>query len=85
MCGIAGIINIGNAKDQRENMQRMRDRMRRRGPDGGGTWVSSDGVCTLGHQRLSILDLSANGAQPMITEKFTILPVCKNSSKEMPQ
>lgn len=67
MCGIAGIINIGNAKDQRENMQRMRDRMRRRGPDGGGTWVSSDGVCTLGHQRLSILDLSANGAQPMIS------------------
>ena len=75
MCGIAGIINIGNANagavsampDQRENMQRMRDRMLHRGPDGGGTWVSPDGICTLGHQRLSILDLSANGAQPMLS------------------
>ena len=75
MCGIAGIINIGNANagamsampDQRENMQRMRDRMLHRGPDGGGTWVSPDGICTLGHQRLSILDLSVNGAQPMLS------------------
>ena len=67
MCGIAGIINIGSTKNQRENMQRMRDRMLHRGPDGGGTWVSPDGVCTLGHQRLSILDLSDNGAQPMIS------------------
>ncbi len=67
MCGIAGIINIGSTGDQRENMQRMRNRMLHRGPDGGGTWVSPDGVCTLGHQRLSILDLSMNGAQPMIS------------------
>ena len=77
MCGIAGILNIGNAKrnkenvgyspDQRGNMQRMRNRMLHRGPDGGGTWVSPDGLCTLGHQRLSILDLSENGAQPMLS------------------
>ncbi len=53
--------------DQRENMQRMRDRMLHRGPDGGGTWVSPDGLCTLGHQRLSILDLSESGAQPMVS------------------
>lgn len=67
MCGIAGIMNIGTTADQRENMQRMRDRMLHRGPDGGGTWVSPDRVCTLGHQRLSILDLSKNGAQPMVS------------------
>ncbi len=74
MCGIAGILNIGQqagaagaAEDQRGNMQRMRDRMLHRGPDGGGTWVSPDGLCTLGHQRLSILDLSKNGAQPMVS------------------
>lgn len=74
MCGIAGILNIGQragaagvVPDQRGNMQRMRDRMLHRGPDGGGTWVSPDGLCTLGHQRLSILDLSENGAQPMVS------------------
>ena len=74
MCGIAGILNIsrgghtaGDVPDQRANMQRMRDRMLHRGPDGGGTWVSPDGLCTLGHQRLSILDLSENGAQPMLS------------------
>ncbi len=67
MCGIAGILNTGRITDQRGNMQRMRDRMLHRGPDGGGTWVSEDGVCTLGHQRLSILDLSQNGAQPMLS------------------
>lgn len=67
MCGIAGIININGQADQQDNMQRMRDRMLHRGPDGGGTWVSPDGRCTLGHQRLSILDLSANGAQPMLS------------------
>lgn len=67
MCGIAGILNTGKITDQRGNMQRMRDRMLHRGPDGGGTWVSEDGICTLGHQRLSILDLSQNGAQPMLS------------------
>ncbi len=67
MCGIAGILNTERITDQRGNMQRMRDRMLHRGPDGGGTWVSEDGVCTLGHQRLSILDLSQNGAQPMLS------------------
>ncbi len=74
MCGIAGILNIGRhdgaagaVQDQRGNVQRMRERMLHRGPDGGGTWVSPDGLCTLGHQRLSILDLSQNGAQPMVS------------------
>lgn len=53
--------------DNRDDMRRMRERMLHRGPDGGGTWVSDDGRCTLGHQRLSILDLSLNGAQPMVS------------------
>jgi len=37
-----------------------------RGPDGSGEWQSTDGGCWLGHTRLAILDLSANGAQPMV-------------------
>ncbi|MCI0539119.1 MAG: asparagine synthase (glutamine-hydrolyzing) [Verrucomicrobiales bacterium] len=39
--------------------------LRHRGPDGTGAWMSTDGRCWLGHTRLSILDLSATGAQPM--------------------
>lgn len=37
-----------------------------RGPDGSGEWLLADGCCWLGHTRLAILDLSANGAQPMV-------------------
>ena len=66
MCGIAGILNTSDiGRDNREDMMQMRNRMLHRGPDGGGTWVSPDGLCTLGHQRLSILDLSLMGSQPM--------------------
>ncbi|MBI3870632.1 MAG: asparagine synthase (glutamine-hydrolyzing) [Verrucomicrobia bacterium] len=39
--------------------------MRHRGPDARGSWQSRDGVCWLGHTRLSIVDLSEAGAQPM--------------------
>jgi len=43
----------------------MRDTMAHRGPDGAGSWISGDGQVGLSHRRLSILDLSAAGAQPM--------------------
>lgn len=63
MCGIAGFCNCpGN---WRENIQRMNDRMYHRGPDAGGVWASENGDVVLGHRRLSIVDLSETGAQPM--------------------
>ncbi len=43
----------------------MRDQMAARGPDGKGEWFSEDGRVGLGHRRLSIIDLSDAGAQPM--------------------
>ncbi|MCM1182531.1 MAG: asparagine synthase (glutamine-hydrolyzing) [Roseburia sp.] len=43
----------------------MNDRMYHRGPDAGGVWASADGRVVLGHRRLSIVDLSDTGAQPM--------------------
>jgi asparagine synthase (glutamine-hydrolysing) len=46
----------------------MRDRMAHRGPDGKGVWTSGDRSCTLGHRRLSIIDISANANQPMVTD-----------------
>ena len=45
----------------------MRDHMTSRGPDGSGEWYSADGRIGFGHRRLSIIDLSPRGAQPMQT------------------
>ena len=63
MCGIAGFCNFkGNVQ---ENIERMKRRMVHRGPDAGGTYLSEDLQVALGHRRLSIVDLSEAGAQPM--------------------
>ena len=63
MCGIAGFCNW--KRDWEKNIRKMNERMRHRGPDASGIWASEDGDVVLGHQRLSIVDLSENGAQPM--------------------
>ncbi len=63
MCGIAGLI--GYKGDARASVQKMNERMLHRGPDDGGIYISEDGNVALGHRRLSIVDLSKNGAQPM--------------------
>lgn len=63
MCGIAGFCNWKG--DWSRNIERMKQRMLHRGPDAGGTYRSEDGAVVLGHRRLSILDLSQAGSQPM--------------------
>lgn len=66
MCGIAGFCNFhGSVKMQEENLEKMKQRMLHRGPDAGGSYVSGDGKVALGHRRLSIVDLSEAGLQPM--------------------
>lgn len=63
MCGIAGIVCSAELVDQTVNVHRMVDALRHRGPDGHG--ITKIGPrATLGHARLSIVDLEA-GAQPM--------------------
>ncbi len=62
MCGIAVIVG---ERVERESLERMNAVQIHRGPDAGGVWISEDRKCGLGHRRLSILDLSAAGAQPM--------------------
>ncbi|MEZ5855401.1 MAG: hypothetical protein R3D67_11935 [Hyphomicrobiaceae bacterium] len=47
--------------------------MARRGPDGKGEWVSPDARCGFGHRRLSIIDLSEGGAQPMANADGTLV------------
>lgn len=65
MCGIAGLVGFG--RTGRQNIERMKARMAHRGPDADGTWLSPDGTVVLGHQRLSIRDLSPAGAQPFVS------------------
>ncbi len=67
MCGIVGAIALKNSsyKIQKDYIERMRDTMIHRGPDGCGTWISDDGKIGFGHRRLSIIDLSEAAAQPM--------------------
>ncbi len=63
MCGIAGFCN--GASDWRRNIEKMNERIYHRGPDASGVWASGDRRVVFGHRRLSIIDLSAGGGQPM--------------------
>ena len=63
MCGIAGFCN--GEFDWKKNIERMNERMYHRGPDASGIWASEDKQVVLGHRRLSIVDLTSGGAQPM--------------------
>src|SRR6516165_9486802 len=69
MCGIAGIYAYRSMARSvyHDELVRMRDHMAARGPDGWGDWYSADGRVGFGHRRLSIIDLSSRGAQPMQT------------------
>ena len=66
MCGIAGLINYKKT-NREEIMRKMIDRMIYRGPDASGIWADTARDVVFGHRRLSIRDLSENGAQPMIS------------------
>lgn len=68
MCGIDGIIVHGEGPPvSLESLVGMGDAQRHRGPDDEGQWISDDGRVGLGHRRLSIVDLSPSGHQPMAT------------------
>ncbi|HEU0016036.1 MAG TPA: asparagine synthase (glutamine-hydrolyzing), partial [Longimicrobium sp.] len=64
MCGIVGIASARPAGD-RALLERMRDTITHRGPDAAGEWWDAPGGVCLAHRRLSILDLSPAGRQPM--------------------
>jgi asparagine synthase (glutamine-hydrolysing) len=63
MCGIAGVFNLNGDAVAFNVLKAMTNSLAHRGPDGEGFWISE--AVGLGHRRLSILDLSTNGAQPM--------------------
>jgi asparagine synthase (glutamine-hydrolysing) len=66
MCGIAGYRSFGpNLAALAPQLGAATQSLLHRGPDDGGQWIADDGVIGLGHRRLSIIDLSALGHQPM--------------------
>jgi len=70
MCGICGFTGFSDAG----LLGSMVDALRHRGPDDRGTW--SDGRVSLGHARLSIIDLSSRGRQPLSNEEGSIWITC---------
>lgn len=71
MCGLAGFLNFDRRFEPEQAQQIVRDMaetMHYRGPDMDGYWASADNLCHLGHKRLSIIDLSEAGRQPMLDD-----------------
>lgn len=70
MCGIAGVLDVRRAGDEAGLAALAADMatsLHHRGPDAGGVWVDPGAGLALGHRRLSIVDLSPAGAQPMVS------------------
>ena len=63
MCGISGIVDKNNNSVSREKIQKINNLANHRGPDGEGYYLGNN--FAIGHRRLSIIDLSSSGAQPM--------------------
>jgi asparagine synthase (glutamine-hydrolysing) len=74
MCGIAGIYRLNKQVNQVE-IDKLTDSLSHRGPDGRGVWFNNQKNLGLGHRRLSILDLTAAGRQPMVSHdgKYVIV------------
>ncbi len=68
MCGIAGIWQFESRASDLDRLKAMTDSIAHRGPDGHGHWSDSSSGISLGHRRLSIIDLSERAAQPMSSQ-----------------
>ena len=67
MCGIVGVLSTKYRSKLENNVRRMVNTLEHRGPDDIGVWSDSKFGVSFGHSRLSIVDLSAAGHQPMFS------------------
>lgn len=65
MCGITGVVDYSGKEIQEARISRASDLINHRGPDSDGIFIS--GACALAHKRLSVIDLSPTGHQPMLS------------------
>ena len=70
MCGICGELRFDNQLPDRSLIERMKEKLQKRGPDSDGTFVKAP--VAFGHQRLAIIDLSDKAAQPMLDEAAAV-------------
>jgi len=75
MCGIAGVVGWKQDQYVAATVAEMVEALLHRGPDDGAVWTDTENGVSLGHRRLSILELSAHGSQPMVSssERFVIV------------
>jgi asparagine synthase (glutamine-hydrolysing) len=75
MCGINGFFDYSKLplSEEEELVKKMNQVISHRGPDDSGVWSEADRRIFFGHQRLSILDLSPNGHQPMMSSQGTVI------------
>lgn len=72
MCGICGVIDYNARRVQEGVVRAMCAQLRRRGPDDEGLYFNRSSSVGLGHRRLSIIDISSAGHQPMHNEDKTV-------------
>ena len=70
MCGICGELRFGGQSPDLAIIQRMSEKLARRGPDHAGTFA--DGPLAFGHRRLAIIDLSSSADQPMVDDALQL-------------
>ena len=78
MCGVTGFFDIRQGKTSYESkkiIENMTDVLKSRGPDDKGVWIDENSNICLGHRRLSIIELSSLGKQPMTSrnKRFVII------------
>ncbi|MEQ8389289.1 MAG: asparagine synthase (glutamine-hydrolyzing) [Alphaproteobacteria bacterium] len=75
MCGIAGIVDLGGRPQAglQRKLEVMGGLIAHRGPDGRGEWRAGNESVGFAHRRLSVIDLSESGAQPMRAPNGTVL------------
>ncbi len=75
MCGIAGVMALeGHRIPELEQRLRVMNRLQvHRGPDDEGTWTEAAGSVGFGHRRLTIIDLTPAGHQPMVGQNGTAI------------
>jgi asparagine synthase (glutamine-hydrolysing) len=71
MCGIAGFVRLNGQPIDQAMLDRMTDAVAHRGPNARGTFTHEN--VGLGHRRLSILDLTTAGSQPMVSDDGTVV------------
>jgi len=70
MCGICGELRFDAAAPERSVIERMKEKLQKRGPDSEGSYVNAP--VAFGHRRLSIIDLSEKAAQPMVDQRADV-------------